>query len=71
MEKNRGDEPIQVIIHMYMEISHGNCLYSYLKQTKINFFLLQNWRTGGQDRSCLGAGITPVEGRMWEKGIAG
>jgi hypothetical protein len=26
-EKNRGDEPILVIIHVYMEISQGNTLY--------------------------------------------
>jgi hypothetical protein len=44
-EKNRGDEPIQVIIHIHMEISQGNSLYSYLKQTKMSFiFLLQNQR---------------------------
>jgi hypothetical protein len=35
--KNRGDEPIQVIIHIYMEISQGNSLCSYLKQTKMSF----------------------------------
>jgi hypothetical protein len=37
-EKNRGDEPIQVIIHMYMEMSQGNSLYSYLKQIKLSVF---------------------------------
>jgi hypothetical protein len=25
-EKNRGDEPIQVVIHLYMEMSQGNSL---------------------------------------------
>jgi hypothetical protein len=30
-----------------------NSLCSYVKQTKPHFFLLHNWRTGGQNRSCL------------------
>jgi hypothetical protein len=40
MKKNRGDEPIGVIIHIYMEISQGNslCSYLYLKQAKMSFF---------------------------------
>jgi hypothetical protein len=38
MKKNRGDEPIQVIIHIYMEMSQGNSLCSYLKQAKMPFF---------------------------------
>jgi hypothetical protein len=29
-KKNRGDEPIRVIIHTYMEMSQGNSLYRYL-----------------------------------------
>jgi hypothetical protein len=51
MEKDRG-ESIRVIIHIYIEMSQGNSLYSYLKQTKMSF--LQNQRTGEQNRSCLG-----------------
>jgi hypothetical protein len=37
MKKNRGDEPIGVIIHRYMEITQGNSLrsYLYLKQAKM------------------------------------
>jgi hypothetical protein len=31
-------EPIQAIIHKYMETSHRHSLYSYLKQTKMPFF---------------------------------
>jgi hypothetical protein len=36
MKKNRGDKPIEVIIHIYMELSQGNslCSYFYLKQAK-------------------------------------
>jgi hypothetical protein len=37
-EKNRGDEPIRVIIHIYMETSQGNPLCSYLNQTKMSSF---------------------------------
>jgi hypothetical protein len=61
MKKYRGDEPISVIIHIYMEISQGNalCSYLYFKQTKMSFFFsLQNRRTGGWNRSFpeMGAG---------------
>jgi hypothetical protein len=39
MKKNREDEPIEVIIHIYMEISQGNSLCSYIyKQAKTSFF---------------------------------
>jgi hypothetical protein len=39
-----------------MEMSQGNSLYRYLKQTKMSFsFYLQNQRTGEQNRSCLGS----------------
>jgi hypothetical protein len=40
MTKNREDEPIGVIIHIYTEMSQGNSLYShiYLKQAKMSFF---------------------------------
>jgi hypothetical protein len=64
MKKN-GDELIGVIKHIYMEISQGNslCCYLYHKQAKIHFFLLQNWRLGGQNRSCLGVGGAPEDGR--------
>jgi hypothetical protein len=39
MKKNRGDEPIVIIIHTYMEISQGNSLCSFLyhKQAKMSF----------------------------------
>jgi hypothetical protein len=37
-------------MHTFMELSQGNSMYSYPKQTKMSFFfLLQNWRTGGQN----------------------
>jgi hypothetical protein len=38
MKKNRKDEPIGVIIHVYMEMSQGNSLCSYLKQKCLFLF---------------------------------
>jgi hypothetical protein len=61
-KKNRGEEPIGDIIHVYMEMSQGNSLCSCLKEAqKISFFfffLLQNWRTEGKTRPCLGIGTS-------------
>jgi ribosomal protein S26 len=37
-KKNRGDEPIWAIIHLYMEVPQGNSLCRYLKQAKMSFF---------------------------------
>jgi hypothetical protein len=40
---------------IYIEMAQGNSPGNYLKQAKMSFFfLLQNWRTGGQNRSWLG-----------------
>jgi hypothetical protein len=64
MKKNRGAELIGVIKHMYMEMSQGHSLCGYLKQAKMSFFpffLLQNYRTGEWNRSCLG-----VEGDWYQ-----
>jgi hypothetical protein len=65
-EGNRGDESIQVEIHIYMEMSQG---YSYLKQTKRSgFFLLQNQKTEDHNKSCP-EGLIPVRwGRRWGVG---
>jgi hypothetical protein len=40
MKKIRGDKPIGVILHIYMEILQGNslCSYIYLKQVKCHDF---------------------------------
>jgi hypothetical protein len=42
MKKIRGDKPIGAIIYIYMEISRGNflCSYLYLKQVKMSCFYL-------------------------------
>jgi hypothetical protein len=46
-KKVRGDEPVWVIIHIYMEMSQGNSLCSYFKQTKISFFFF--YKIGEQE----------------------
>jgi hypothetical protein len=40
MKENSRDEPIGIILHIYMEISLGNslCSYLYLKLAKMSFF---------------------------------
>jgi hypothetical protein len=40
MNKFRGGKPIGVIVHLYMEISQGNSLgsYLYLKEAIMSFF---------------------------------
>jgi hypothetical protein len=50
-----------------MEISQGNSLCSYLKQTKMSFFSLQNWRTGVWNSPASGGG-TSERGEEVEKG---
>jgi hypothetical protein len=62
MKKNRGDKPIGIIKHIYMEISQGNSLgsYLYLKQAKMYFFPLQNQRTRGLNRFCRGVVVVVV-----------
>jgi hypothetical protein len=52
LKKNTGDEPIQVIIHIYTEMSQGDSVLLSLK--KAYFFLLENQRTGGLNRSSSG-----------------
>jgi hypothetical protein len=61
MKKNKQHEPIEAMIHIYMELSQGNSLYSFFMSNteKCNFLLLffvllQNWITGGQNISFPG-----------------
>jgi hypothetical protein len=64
MKKNRGDEPIGVIVHIYMEISQRNFFTSNKQIVVFSFFLcpLQNWRTRGQNRSCWGVEEVSISG---------
>jgi hypothetical protein len=55
---------------MYMEMSQGNSLHSYLKQTKCLFLFLQNWKIEGWNRCCRGGGerlILVGGGRVGER----
>jgi hypothetical protein len=74
VKKTRGDEAIRVVVHICIETTHGNSLYSnlYLKLAKmscfsfyfLSFFLLHNWRTTEQKRFCEGGGwLASVGGR--------
>jgi hypothetical protein len=57
-----------------MKMSQGNSLYSYLKQTKMSIFLLQNCRTGVWNSPCLVGGGevgTTGRGRRLGKGVEG
>jgi uncharacterized membrane protein len=60
MKKNRGDEPNETIILIYMEMSQGNslCSYCYLKQAKISFILFSFffYKIGEQEGRTSAAG---------------
>jgi hypothetical protein len=43
-KKNRGNEPLWVIIHTHMEMLQGKSLCSYLKQTNTSFFFIYKVR---------------------------
>jgi hypothetical protein len=54
MKKNKGDEPIGVLMHIYMEMSQGNSLCSYLylfsstkSENRREDQVLQEWRRLG------------------------
>jgi hypothetical protein len=63
MKKNRGDEPIRVITHVYIEISQGNslCSYLYLKKAKMSFFSFFFYKIREQ-----GGRTGPVGGYQWD-----
>jgi hypothetical protein len=52
--ENEENEPIPVMIHIFMDMSQGKSRCNYLKQTKMSpfFFFYKNGE--GQNRSCLG-----------------
>jgi hypothetical protein len=68
------NEPIWVAKHVCIETTQGISLrsYLYLKLAKMPcffksfliFFLLQNWRTRGQNRFCLGVGMEGGRGEV-------
>jgi hypothetical protein len=65
MKKNRGDELIVVVVQIYMEMSQGNslCSYLYLKQAKMSFFFLFTSTKSEKKRAeQVGDGVIPVGG---------
>jgi hypothetical protein len=66
-KKKSRDELIRVIIHIYIEMSQGNSLCSYLKQTKMSF-LFTKQKTGEQNRSCLGKRESVTSGNREDVG---
>jgi hypothetical protein len=65
VKRTGRDEPVGVVIHICIKTTQGNslCSYLYLKLAKmpcissfLYFFLLQNLRTGRQNRFCPGCG---------------
>jgi hypothetical protein len=75
MKRNRGDKPVGVIIHIYMEKSQGNslCSYFYLKQAKLSFFSFFFYKIreqeGGARSAWQGRGEFSTRGRWrwWGK----
>jgi hypothetical protein len=54
--------------------THGNVTRKFpVRLSQINSFLLQNWSTGDQTRSCKGREEVGTNGRrkMWGKGAGG
>jgi hypothetical protein len=47
MNKIRGDKPVGFIMLINMEMSQGNSLCSYLKQTRMSFFFI--YKIGEQE----------------------
>jgi hypothetical protein len=77
VKRIRGDEPIGVVIHICTETTQGNSMYLSLSQTSKNImffflsfilFLLQNWRTRGQNRFCGGIETGGKEEVVGKKG---
>jgi hypothetical protein len=74
MKEITGDEPIGIMIHIYLEISQENspCSYLYLKQAEMSFFFLfsstklENRMVEQVLPGCVCVCIfVPEEGRMW------
>jgi hypothetical protein len=59
-------------IYIYMEMSQGNLLCSYLKQAKMSFlFSFIIFKNRRVDPVLPGGLVTVGAGRRWEKGIGG
>jgi hypothetical protein len=77
MRKIRGDKPIGVIVHIYIEVSQGNslCRYLYLKQTKMSCFpfnlLSFAFYKVGEQEGGTGPGWQGRGWHQWEGGSDG
>jgi hypothetical protein len=56
--KKRGDESIQIIVHIYIEMSQRNNVYSYLKQKCLFFFFYINREQEGKTGPVWGSGTS-------------
>jgi hypothetical protein len=65
VKRTRGNEPVGVIINIYMEISQGNspCNFLYLKQAKMSFFSFFFYKIGVQEGRTgpFQGGLVPLE----------
>jgi hypothetical protein len=83
VKRTGRDEPIGDVIHTCMETTQGNslCSYLYLELAKMLcfsflsfiYFLLQNWRTGWQNRFGGGGQVVSTSGsrEVAGKGVGG
>jgi hypothetical protein len=53
-KKNKEKKRIRAIIHIYMEMSQGNSLQSYVKQKKFHFFCKNREQEGKTGTSLEG-----------------
>jgi hypothetical protein len=71
MKKNRGHEPVVVIIHIFMEMSQENllCSYLYLKQAKLSFFFFFSSTKSETRRENRQNGVGRVVSSGWGEGV--
>jgi hypothetical protein len=64
MKKNRGDEPLGVITHIYMEMTQGNplCNYPILIKTRIQMlFMMKTSKMTPIILKCKGGHVLPSD----------
>jgi hypothetical protein len=81
MKKIKQDKPVGVKMYIYMGITQGNslCSYLYLKQTKMSYFFLFPFslfssrklekRRAERVLPRESGRLVPVGGRWWGKGV--
>jgi hypothetical protein len=71
MKKSRRDEPNWAIMHIKWKCQNETFCVVILNKQKCHFFLLQNQRTRGQNRSYLGRLVHWEKERTWRKDVGG